>query len=343
MSKPTTLRSADIFPALIGDIGGTNARFQIVRDAAGKLEHFEPVQTADFVSLEDAVAGSVLANTKTTPKSAFIAAAGPITAEGLNLTNCHWTIRPGDVLSHGPLQQLVLLNDFEAQALSLPFLTPDDVSVLGEQHEWKMTDETKVVLGPGTGLGVALLVKAGGRWIPVAGEGGHVDLGPRTRREQEVWAHLEKTEGRVSAEQVICGNGLVNLYTACCNANGVTPTLQTPSEVSTAALAAGQDEAFEALSVFCAALGRVAGDLALTAMARGGVYIAGGISQKILPFLQSSRFRAGFEDKAPHTGLMRSIQTGVVTHPLPALLGLAAYVCRSEAFAIEIGHRVWFR
>ncbi|NKB51496.1 MAG: glucokinase [Rhizobiaceae bacterium] len=330
------------FPVLIGDIGGTNARFQIIEQRNGDVIEFDPVRTADFDSLEQSISHSVLSSTKLQPRSAVIAAAGPITSDGLNLTNCHWNIIPDQFLRLATFEQLVLMNDFEAQALALPYLGNTDGVILGDGGALG-SNATKAVLGPGTGLGVGLLVRAAGKWIPVAGEGGHVDLGPRNPREAQIWQHLETLEGRVSAEQAVCGDGLVNLYRACCAADGVKPGLQTPAEISIAAMQTDNEQAEEALSLFCTTLGRIAGDLALTSMAMGGVYISGGIAQKILPYLKSSDFRSNFEDKAPHGELMQQIATLIVTHPLPALLGLAAFANAPQTFLIDLSHRNWQR
>ena len=332
-----------LFPVLIGDIGGTNARFQIIEKAHAHPIVFEPVRTADFDTLEQAIDQTVLAFTRLQPHCALIAAAGPITEDGLDLTNCHWNIVPDQFLKLASFEQLVLMNDFEAQALALPCLSPNDGSALGKGESDFEGEYTKAVLGPGTGLGVGLLVRAGGKWIPVAGEGGHVDLGARNDREALVWRNLETIEGRISAEQAVCGYGLVNLYTACCKADGVVARFVTPAEVSNAAMDGDSKQAVEALSLFCTVLGRVAGDLALTSMARGGVYIAGGIAQKILPFLQSSEFRSNFEDKAPHSALMAKIATIVVTHDLPALLGLAAFANDPDLYLLDLGYRNWVR
>ena len=329
------------FPVLIGDIGGTNARFQVIERPNGRVIEFEPVRTADFASLEQSVRESVLSATDIEPKSAIIAAAGPITPQGLNLTNCHWNIVPDDFLQVGSIRRLVLMNDFEAQALALPCLEGKDGVALGSGEV--RSDHTKAVLGPGTGLGVGLLVRAGGKWIPVAGEGGHVDLGPRSAREVQIWQHLEAIGGRISAEQAVCGNGLVNLYRACCAVEKKKPSFRTPADISVAAMESDDPQAREALSLFCTTLGRVAGDLALTSMAKGGVYIGGGIAQKILPFLEASDFRSSFEDKAPHEQVMSSISTFIITHPLPALLGLAAFANAPETYLVDLSYRNWQR
>ncbi|MDD9909036.1 MAG: glucokinase [Ahrensia sp.] len=327
-------------PTLIGDIGGTNARFQVVEED-GSVAHFEPVRTADFASVQDAIKAAVLRDSKLRPQTAILAAAGPIKPDGLDLTNAHWTIKADEFLASGPWNELVLMNDFEAQALALPFLGEDDVDTLGDGTV--MAERNKAAIGPGTGLGVGTLIHAQGKWVPVAGEGGHVDLGPRSDREAEIWGHLDTIEGRISGEQILCGDGLENLYRACAAASDHPHKHITAADISRAALAGSDPVAIEALSVFCECLGRVAGDLALTNMAKGGIYIAGGIARQILPFLRDSRIRNAFEDKAPHSRMMRGIATSVVTHPLPALLGLAGYARSPSDFLIDLDHRRWHR
>ena len=199
----------------------------------------------------------------------------------------------------------------------------------------------RVVLGPGTGLGVAGLIHALGRWIPVPGEGGHMDLGPRTPRDFEVFPHIERIEGRISGEQILCGRGLVNAYRAVAKADGRPAPFTLPSEVTAAALAGTDATAEEALALFVTCLGRTAGDLALVFMSRGGVFLTGGIAQKIVPALKTGNFRAAFEDKAPHGDLMRSMPVYVITHPLAALVGLAAYARAPSLFGVQTAGRRW--
>jgi glucokinase len=198
-----------------------------------------------------------------------------------------------------------------------------------------------VVLGPGTGLGVGGLVFAQHTWIPVPGEGGHVDIGPRSERDFQIWPFLEPIEGRMAGEQILCGRGIMNLYRAVCAADGVDPVLIDPAEVTTHALAESDRAAIETISLFCTYLGRVAGDMALIFMARGGVFLAGGISQKILPALMKSPFRDAFEDKAPHSALMKTIPTFAVIHPMAALSGLAAFARTPRDFGVATEGRRW--
>ncbi len=328
-------------PILLGDIGGTNTRFQILQNLLEPPLQFESVRTADFKNLETAIEKVVLENTSLVPKTAIIAAAGSVGNLGLKLTNSLWDLRPQEILKNSPFQELILMNDFEAQALSLPFLKATDLYNLGGISTPHNNNQTKAVIGPGTGLGEGVLVHAENKWIPLTGEGGHADLGPRTKREFQLWQYLERIEGRISAEQVLSGAGLLNLYQASCALAKSKPEFNKPEAVSQAALANSDAHAVEALNLFCTCLGRVAGDLALTSMAKGGVYIAGGIAKNILTFFDQSGFRSDFEDKAPHSQLMQTIPTYIVTHELPALVGLAAYARNPSAFTIDIEQRRW--
>jgi glucokinase len=156
-----------------------------------------------------------------------------------------------------------------------------------------------------------------------------------------VFPHLETIEGRISGEQILCGRGLVNMYRAVARADGVEPRFTLPAEITGAALANSDAVAEEALRLFVTCLGRTAGDLALVFKSRGGVFLTGGIAQKIVPALRAPNFRAAFEDKAPHSALMRSMPVYVITHPLAALAGLAAYARQPDAFGIETRGRRW--
>jgi len=327
------------FPVLTGDIGGTNARFAILIDANAEPKEFPGIRTADFASLEEAIQTAVFDRTSVRPRSALLAVAGPVDGDEIALTNHGWVVRPKALIEAFGLDEVVVLNDFEAQALGVVALGPEHMEKIGggEAEE----EAGRVVLGPGTGLGVAGLVHARGMWIPVPGEGGHVDMGPRSPRDFAVFPHVETIEGRISGEQMLCGRGLVNLYRAVAVADDVAPRLSTPAEITAAALSGEDGQAVEALDMFVTCLGRLAGDLALIFMARGGVYLTGGIVQKIVPALKNGRFRAAFDDKAPHSALLRAMPVHVVTHPLAALAGLAAYARTPARFGVELAGRRW--
>ncbi len=329
------------FPVLIGDIGGTNARFAILADASAERLEFPTVKTADFATLDDAIRTAVLDKTSILPLSAVLAVAGPVDGDEIPLTNCDWVVRPRQMFETLGLEEVVVLNDFEAQALAVVAIGPEHMEKIGGGEP--EPNSGCVVLGPGTGLGVAGLIHARNIWIPVPGEGGHVDMGPRTPRDFEVFPHIETIEGRISAEQMLCGRGLVNLYRAVAAADGVTPRFSLPEQITTAALDATDAQAQEALDIFVTCLGRLAGDLALIFMSRGGVFLTGGIAQKILTALKGGRFRDAFNDKAPHSQMIREMPVYVITHPLAALSGLGAFACTPERFGVETDGRHWIK
>lgn len=329
------------FPILIGDIGGTNARFCILSDADSEPTQLTTVKTAEYPSIDDAIQTAVLNNTSVKPVSTLLAVAGPIESDEIPLTNCHWVVKPKDMLANLGLSDVIVINDFEAQALAIAALGDDNRERIGPERADMMA--SRVVLGPGTGLGVAGLVYARNMWFPVPGEGGHVDIGPRSARDYQVFPHLEAIEGRIAGEQILCGRGLVNLYRAICTTDGVSPAYTDPADITANGLNGANAQAQETLSLFSTYLGRIAGDMALIFMARGGVYLAGGISQKIIPALKLPEFRAAFEDKAPHKALMASIPTYVVTHPQAALAGLSTYARSPSNFGVTLDGRRWQR
>ncbi|MDO1580602.1 glucokinase [Rhizobium oryzicola] len=329
------------FPILIGDIGGTNARFWILPDAVAEPQQFPNVQTADFSSIDAAIQTDVLAKTDLRPRSAILAIAGPIEGDEIPLTNCDWVVRPKQLIAESGFEHVIVINDFEAQALAVASMPEQFREPLGPSTEPLIA--SRVVLGPGTGLGVAGLIHARDTWFPVPGEGGHVDLGPRTERDYQIFPHVEKLDGRISGEQILCGRGLVNLYRAICAADGVEPLYAQPADITAHGLTGEDARAAETISLFVTYLGRVAGDMALTFMSKGGVFLAGGISQRIIAALKKPEFRAAFEDKAPHQALMRHIPTFVVTHPQAALAGLADFARKPSHYGIATEGRHWKR
>jgi glucokinase len=318
------------FPVLVGDIGGTNARFALV-GADGEAHRFDPVRLADHPTIVDAVR-SVCGAGGRQPASMLLAIATPLFGETFRLTNADWTIDPAELIAEFGLGEVGLMNDFAAQGLAALALSPQDMAPIGGGSV--VDGDPKVVIGPGTGLGIANVIRVGGRWAVIPGEGGHVDLGPRTPREMAIWPHLGKEDGRMSAELAISGRGLENLYRAIFAADGASAGNVGASEISRLALEAGDKPAGEAVALFASLLARLAGDMALLTLARGGIYIAGGIAAKLLPVLQTPQFRAEFEDKAPHKAIMRTIPLQVMTHPFAALQGLVACVREPQRFEL---------
>jgi glucokinase len=327
------------FPILIGDIGGTNARFALVNGAEGEIERLPTAHTAAFPNIADAIEQIVVKTAGDRPRSAVLALAGPIAGDRVPLTNSDWVVEPKKLIQRFGLSEVVLLNDFEAQALALPDLGAGDLDPIGDGVS--RPDAVRVVLGPGTGLGVCALVHARGTWVPVPGEGPHIDLGPVTERDMAIWPNIERVLGRVTAEAVLSGPGMFRLYRAICKTDGVAPRHATPEEVTAAAFARNDHQAEETLSLFATHLGRVAGDLALIFMAYGGVFLSGGISAKITPVLKGGAFRDAFTAKAPHEALVRRMATAIVIKPDAALAGIAAFAKAPRRFGVELGGRRW--
>lgn len=334
-SVPTTLP----FPILIADIGGTNARFAIVVDAFAEPKTFESIKTADYESLDAAIQAHVLDRTSLIPRAAVLAVAGPTDGNEIDLTNNDWVVKPNEMLEKFGLQNIIVLNDYEAQALAVVALDTEHLKPIGRGS--KDDRGNCVVIGPGTGLGVAGIIHAANTWVPVAGEGGHVDLGPQNERDAEIFPHLEKIGGRVSGEQVLCGRGLVNLYRAIAAANGQSPKCSTPEEITAAATNGADETVAETISLFCEYLGRVAGDLALVFMAKGGIYLTGGITQKIMPIFDEKRFRSAFENKAPHTAIIADMPTFAILHEQAPMAGLTAYARTPVRFGVSLDGRHW--
>ena len=219
--------------------------------------------------------------------------------------------------------KLRVVNDFAANALSIPQLLPEHLSQVGEGAP--VPDAAIAVLGPGTGLGVGGLVRSDGSWIAIPGEGGNITLAALDSREAAIIDILRRQYAHVSAEIVLSGPGLVNLYDSLCELAGKPTTASTPEHITH--LYPGCDpQCREAVAMFCAMLGTFAGDVALTFGARGGVYIMGGIVPNIFEIFRHSAFRERFEFKGRYRQYLSAIPTYVVTHPFPAFLGLKTLV-----------------
>jgi glucokinase len=329
------------FPVLVGDIGGTNARFAVIETQGGEPHSFANVQTADFANIDVAIRDAILPQTKLRPKTAILAIAGPIAGNEIELTNCPWVVRPLVMMDMLGLKDIIVINDFAAQALAVASLDKQHLTQIGGGAP--IEGASRVVLGPGTGLGVAGLVRTGGSWLPVPGEGGHIDMGPRTPRDYQIFPHIELLEGRISGEQILCGRGMVSLYRAICAADGLTPVYSEAKQVTEAAFSGNDAAATETVDLFATYLGRLAGDIALVFMAGGGVYLSGGIAQKIMAVLQNGGMRKAFDDKAPHSEFMRSTPVFVVTHPLAAVAGLTAYARKPGEFKLNLQGARWNR
>lgn len=315
--------------ALVANIGGTHARFGLALPSrAGRPEVVAVGQylTADFASFSDA-AGHYLGGVGAEkPTQGVFAVASAVTGDQVKITNNPWTFSIREMRRDLRLDGVRVINDFSALSRSLPWLQPGDVHAIGAvpPRSAPGVDATYAVVGPGTGLGVGCLAMRGGQGVVIESEGGHVSFAPGDRYEMRVLELLFERYGRVSAERLISGTGLLNLYQAVCAIEGTPAQLETPAAVTAHAVADRAGPCGRTLELFWSLLGSFAGDAALSFGAWDGVFIAGGVAQKILPWLEAGAFRRRFEDKGRHQALMRAIPTQVVLHPHAELLGVAS-------------------
>lgn len=307
--------------ALLADIGGTNARFGIVRD--GVLRENRVLACADFASPADAAA-AFLADIppEKRPNQGAFALAGPVLGDEVTMINRGWTFSIEATRAALGLTRLLALNDFTAAALSAPRLGDGDKVKIGGGEA--VDGAPVAVLGPGSGLGVSgLLPRPGGGWVALSGEGGHATLAAADQQETEVLTILRRTYGHVSGERVLSGPGLAALYGALALLNDEkTDPTKDAAAISCDALAGTDPIAVEAVEMFCSFLGTVAGNLALTLGAAGGVLVAGGIAPRLGARFAATPFRRRFEEKGRLQPYMEKIPTFLVIHPLPAFLGL---------------------
>jgi len=324
-SMPTNpMPISDASPRLLADVGGTNARFAWQAAAGAPLTDVRVLPCADYPTLQAALRTYLDGLGRGTPHAVAIAIANPITGDQIRMTNHHWTFSQAAVKAEFGFQVLRLLNDFTALALALPDLPAQDLRQVGGGPA--LAGAPVGLVGAGTGLGVSGLLPDGrGGWVPLEGEGGHVTLPATTARERLVMDGLIRRYGHASAERVACGQGLLDTCLLLCEADGVaTHGLHSAADVTDAALKAGHPQALEALNMFCALLGSVAGNLALTLGARGGVYVGGGIVPRLGAWFDTSPFRPRFEDKGRFAAYLSAVPVQVITSSQsPALMGAA--------------------
>ena len=324
---------------LVGDIGGTNARFALL-DSQGLPHATCKLRTDDFSSLSAAISTYLSEQGIDSVKEASIAVATPVVGDSVKLTNNHWSFSIEDTRVQMGMERLHVINDFTALALSVNHLPGDELVKVGGGEP--VENRSIAVIGPGTGLGVSGLVPCGKHWSALQGEGGHVSLGVRTSREFAVYEQLVQQFRHVSAERFLSGPGLVNIVKALRQVDGLPPRDFSPSDVTefgmmqftrstqnpsdncaVEANEADQKSCEEALQIFCNLLGSCAGNLVLTLGAEGGVYIGGGVVPQLGEFFVQSGFRQEFEAKGRLQGYMEKVPSYVIHSPYPALVGAA--------------------
>ncbi len=324
---------------MVCDVGGTNLRIAICRAPGGAPEIVLKQSTSAHPGLEDALreAASIAG---AAPRSVLVCAAGPVAGARVRLTNADWAVDGPDLARRLGLDQGLLLNDFEAQAVALPHLAGDMTSTICPGVP--SPTGPMLVLGPGTGLGAAALLKAGGRWVVATTEAGHADFGPADAAEEAIWPHLERVEGRVTFESVLSGPGLARLHAAMRAARGLAPGKVDAAGVQAAAHA-GDGVAIKAIGMFWRLVARCAGDLALIFLARGGVTLSGGVLPRLVDWLDKEEFRRVFVAKAPMKDVLAAIPVRLIVHADAALFGMAELAATPGDYAIDYAARAWRR
>lgn len=308
---------ADHHLNLLADIGGTNARFALYNPDKGVHEE-QTLACKNYPTIEAAIE-EYCRQKNAEPLRASIAIATPVVSDFIQMTNHHWGFSVNALQHHFAWQKLVVLNDFEALAMSLPHLSDSELIAVGPGI--KTEEGVKALIGPGTGLGVASLMRSSSRWHALAGEGGHVSYSVQTDREFALLKVLQvRFNGYVSAERVASGPGLVNIYEGLAKVDGVTVAPLTPAEITERAQN-GDRRCLEVMDIFLRALASAAGNLALTVGARGGVYIGGGIVPRLGNLFNADAFRHTFENKGRFASYLKNIPVWIIDARNPAFVG----------------------
>ncbi|HEV2557745.1 MAG TPA: glucokinase [Microvirga sp.] len=326
------------FPVLIGDIGGTNARFAVLPSPGAPYTLLPRMLTAAAPTPVEAIRAALAAYDGPAPRSGMIAVANRVDTTAVTLTNAAWTVDAAEIGLAFGLERVTLVNDYTPVAASAALLDASrgDLAPVGEAGFGG--SGARLVIGPGTGLGAGALAPVEGRFAVLATEAGHMELGPVGGEELALWPHIEPVLGRISGEALLSGPGLLRLATALARLRGEPVAFAGPHQI----LESGREGlpvAVEALTLFARLLGRFAGDLALAFEARGGVFIAGGIAPRMVDILQGGALREAFDRKAPHEAWARAVPVSVVVHPEPALLGLSGLA--SEPGRFIFSSRSW--
>ena len=314
--------SQSLPPRLIADIGGTNARFALCSDL--QIHDELQLRCAEYPTLEHAVRHYLreVGMTQQAPQQAALAIAAPVMGDAISMTNHHWRFSVSALCKQLALQRLIVLNDFTALAMSIRHLPANELQQIGgcAGHD---PSKPIALLGAGTGLGVSGLIPSGEHWLPLQGEGGHVSLAPGNVREAAVLQTLWRGFDHVSAERVLSGPGLENLYGAICQLDGVTEQAFSAADITEQGLQNSNTQCVEVLQMFCALLGSVAGNLVLTLGATQAVYVGGGIVPRFGEYFARSAFRGRFESKGRYVEYLAPVPVYVIHSAKPAFVGLA--------------------
>ena len=319
---------------LVGDIGGTNARFALVDFDGADPRLIEPTsyKGEDYGTAEDAIEHYLAKMGLKHPEQAVVAVAGPIEHGAVHFTNSDWKLSEDSLRRAGGFRTAKLINDFTAQALAAPRLAPKDLRQIGPLQTSGEGD--LAILGPGTGFGAAGMVRRHGVETPLTTEGGHIAFAPFDDTEIEILRVLIKRFGRCSIERLLSGPGMEDLHVILGKIEGRKVDELTAKQITEHAIA-GDACCKVTIERFCAILGSAAGDLAMALGARGGVFIAGGIAPRIIDLIEQSEFRARFESKGRLSDYTKDIPTHVVMNPHTALIGAAVAMTPDGRVAIS--------
>ena len=310
---------------VLADVGGTNVRFALL--TGGGLGPIEHMAVRDHQRFGDALAAFLARQTQRAAiRKAIFAVAGVVTSERCALTNNAWVIDAAELRARFGLTGISIVNDFEAIAWSLPHLTGNDLRIVGGGDP--VVDAPMVALGPGTGLGVAAYFPRENGAFVLHSEAGHATVPGGSPREDAIIETLRQRFGHVSAERVLSGQGLENLYRAIAAFDSLAAPERSAAEITQAAIAGRCAVSRAALDTFCAMLGDVAGNIALGFCAQGGVFIAGGIASHIRDYLPRSQFRPRFEAKGRLSEYLKTIPVYLILHADPAFIGLRSLAAR---------------
>lgn len=319
---------------LVADIGGTNARFGLVDPTKNNSTYNYIAQEqitlrcADYAHINDLVKACCTSFNIEMPKHACFAIAGPIENGVVQMTNLDWKFSIDELRLQLGMTTLHVINDFAALAYATPFLQEQEIKTLYQAPA--QPDAPIVVMGPGTGFGMALLVPNNSNWKIIPTEGGHVSFAPTNEKELAIKSFLLKEQSHVSVEDVLSGSGLVNLYRALAHIAGVEAQPYTPADVSIKGLANDDAICRDAVVTFCNTLGSVAGDKALSSGARGGVVIGGGITPKLMELLPNTDFIARYKNKGPMAHYVNDIPVKLILNDKAALIGAAAWLIHNS-------------
>ena len=313
------------FPRLLGDVGGTNARFGWQDGSTADIQHVLVLPCAAHETLEAAIRSYLSLKNLPAPRTCALGIANPIKGDAVRMTNHHWSFSISEMQRNLNLEQFKVINDFTALALALPFIPASNLVQVGGASDMAQSIAPKALIGAGTGLGVSGLIPSHqiGHWLAIAGEGGHTTLAAQSDDEYRVIELIRQRYGHVSAERVLSGQGLVDLYLALRQLQKQVPVdVSGAAEITAWALQDKDPLALQSLAMFTGFLGSVAGDLALTLGARGGVYLGGGMVPRWLGWFETSNFRERFEAKGRFSTYLKDIPVWVINAPeSPALLG----------------------